>query len=204
MRDRWLNLCQRIGIAQAETWWQQLSAAYCEPVRAYHNLVHIKACLDLIDQHEQIFDNPDIARAAIWFHDAVYQPLAKDNESASASLARACVAESSLADRAELIAQIILATRHTGEPLSGDTAAVADIDMSILASDSLAYDRYAAAIRQEYPSVTDAQFAAGRSNFIRGLLSRAKIYHLPYFAARWEQLARTNLQQELDQLAPPA
>lgn len=204
MRDRWLNLCQRVGSSHAEAWWQRLSTAYCEPVRAYHNLVHIKACLDLIDQHEQIFDEPDLARVAIWFHDAVYQPLAKDNEAASAALARECVATTSVADRAELIAQIILATRHTGEPLSGDTAAVADIDMSILASDSLAYERYAAAIRLEYPTVTDAQFAAGRSAFIRGLLSRAKIYHLPYFAARWEQLARTNLQRELDRLAPPA
>ncbi len=201
MHDRWLNLCDRLspkGPALGADLFDELSLAYARPARAYHSLDHVTACLCVLDEVRSLATKPDTVEWALWLHDAVYDPTRHDNEAQSAELSstflRRLEASESLIAAAHAA---ILATRHTGEPLVGDAALVSDIDMSILASEPDAYDRYTQAIRDEYAFVSDERFVAGRSAFLRSLLARPAIFHLSALRARWESAARGNLEREL-------
>jgi hypothetical protein len=66
-----------------------LEVAYAEPHRRYHTRRHIEQCLALLDEVPDLMDSErQVLTYAIWWHDAVYDPLAKDNESRSADMAR--------------------------------------------------------------------------------------------------------------------
>ena len=66
-------------------------AAFAEPQRHYHNQQHIAECLTQFDAARNIARRPEAIEFAIWFHDAVYDPKAGDNEEKSAALAKKCV-----------------------------------------------------------------------------------------------------------------
>src|SRR6185436_6761363 len=68
----------------------QLAAAYGEPHRAYHNATHIAEVLGWFDRvrYDLGWLEPAEVYTAIVFHDAIYQPGAKDNEARSAKWAR--------------------------------------------------------------------------------------------------------------------
>ncbi len=98
------------------------------------------------------------------------------------------------------VRRLILATDHsiTGGR-SEDENLIRDIDLSILAAPPLNYDRYSAAIRQEYSHVPDEEFAIGRGRVLRHFLD-SKIYQTAEFIAS-EGTAKANLTRELDSLA---
>ncbi len=77
-----------------------------------------------------------------------------------------------------------------------------DIDLGILGASRPAYERYAAAIHDEYcPTVTtDAIFRMGRLSFLRNALAMPRIYFGDETRARWEASARGNLAWEIDEL----
>ncbi|TIR62631.1 MAG: hypothetical protein E5X28_03575, partial [Mesorhizobium sp.] len=58
----------------------ELAALYQTADRDYHGLPHIEAMLALAAEHRHLLDDPEAVEAAIWFHDAVYDSRAKDNE----------------------------------------------------------------------------------------------------------------------------
>ncbi|RVD62485.1 hypothetical protein EN750_21345, partial [Mesorhizobium sp. M7A.F.Ca.ET.027.03.2.1] len=63
----------------------ELLALYRAPGRHYHNLSHIEAMLALAGDCRELLGDPQAIEAAIWFHDAVYDSKAKDNEAQSAA-----------------------------------------------------------------------------------------------------------------------
>ncbi|TIU46557.1 MAG: hypothetical protein E5W19_25905, partial [Mesorhizobium sp.] len=65
----------------------ELSVLYHAAGRHYHNLAHIEAMLTLAGDYRTLLDDPEAVEAAIWFHDAIYDSRAKDNEAQSAALA---------------------------------------------------------------------------------------------------------------------
>ena len=138
---------------------------------------------------------------AIWFHDAIYAPLAGDNEEASAELARArlrlMALDARLIDR---VATFILATkRHELLEASPELEIFLDLDLSILASPKDVYDEYARAVRREYRPVPEALYRHGRRKVLRGFLARPRLYYSP-LADRFEARARENIARELARL----
>jgi predicted metal-dependent HD superfamily phosphohydrolase len=199
VRERWTQLCGRIGRGgDAGTLFLLLQALYAHPPRAYHSLDHIGACLGLVDEVRALAAAPDEVEFALWLHDGVYEPMAKDNEARSAAVA-AVFARDLQCPRgfSERVAALIDATRHTGAPPSGDAALVADVDMAVLGSDPPAYDAYAGAIRREYAAASDPGYRRGRAAFLEALLGRPAIYHLPPLRSRFEAAARGNLSREI-------
>jgi len=171
----------------------ELSRRYCEPHRHYHDLRHIA---DLLLRGRVLALN-DEQVAAIWFHDAVYDPLSRENEAQSADLARKLLARDGWqAARVEAVAQIILDTR-SHQPTHELSAPVLDLDMSTLAGSWDDYQRYAAQIRAEYHAVPELEWRKGRQSFLKGLLARPRLYWTDWGAAH-EAPARANLQRELE------
>jgi predicted metal-dependent HD superfamily phosphohydrolase len=63
---------------------ERVSARYAEPHRRYHTWAHVLACFDARDRLTTA-ELPEVDLALL-FHDAVYDPFAKDNEAGSARL----------------------------------------------------------------------------------------------------------------------
>lgn len=173
-------------------------ARYAEPQRCYHTRQHLDECLAWFRQ------NPALTRAravlffALYYHDAVYQPFAENNEAASAQLA----VQQLKAHGVELatcmqIQQLILATQHHGYFQVKDelTAELLDIDLAILAAPTARFTQYEAQIRQEYAEVPDLIFKHKRGAMLKGFLARPYIYLTVAFQQRFEKAARENLQR---------
>ncbi|KKL22586.1 hypothetical protein LCGC14_2433980, partial [marine sediment metagenome] len=62
-----------------------LDRRYGDPARHYHGWPHIMACLEELDL-EPLSRDPRTLELAFWYHDAVYDSRAADNEQRSADL----------------------------------------------------------------------------------------------------------------------
>ena len=194
-RARWERLWRALGAAgEPGVWHDRLVAAYAEPQRRYHDGTHIAECLAELDGARQLVRDPVAVEAAIWFHDAVYDPRAGDNEERSAGLAEVCLAQAG--GRPELraaVADLVLATKtHKAEPGS-DAAVLIDIDLAILGRDAVRFRRYDRQIRAEYAWVPEDVYRSKRAEVLGGFLARDRIYATAQFHAAYEQQARANL-----------
>ncbi len=72
-------------------------------------------------------------------------------------------------------------------------AILISIDLSILGAEPARYDAYAAAIRQEFIHVGDADYRAGRGRVLRHFAARPVIFPDAGFAAAYDGRARDNL-----------
>lgn len=174
-----------------------LQSLYHHPPRAYHSLEHIAACVDTLDHWRHLAVEPDLVEFALLLHDCIYDPRARDNEARSADIAALFLRALGAPAAIDTVRALILATRHTGEPLAGDEALTADIDMSILGAAPPDYDAYARAVRAEYASVPESEYRAGRSRFLRALLARQHIFHTPALRGTLEPAGRANAEREL-------
>jgi predicted metal-dependent HD superfamily phosphohydrolase len=192
-RERWSALCTRLDCDAAIDMFDQLTAAYTESARAYHTAQHIDECLLLLDRVASQLQSPDDVELAIWLHDVVYDPQAKDNEAQSAQLAVQWFAD--LPDaRRDLLRQRILATRgHAPMPDDSDGQALLDIDLAILASMPERFAQYSEQVRHEYSFVEAALYAVKRAEFMQHMAQRPQLYFHPALAPQLEPLARRNL-----------
>ncbi len=173
-----------------------LRARYAEPHRAYHTQAHVDTMLAGL--RGLPFAAPAVAELAVWYHDAVYDPAACDNEARSAALMQADLA--GLADPALLAAAdaMIRATASHALPpgASADLALFLDLDMAVLGAAPDAYDAYERGIAAEYvPVYGEAAFRQGRAAFRQDMLARASLFHTAVFRADHEPRARDNLRR---------
>jgi predicted metal-dependent HD superfamily phosphohydrolase len=192
---RFRRLLRALGASRDSSAFARLRAAYAEPHRAYHTAEHVAACLRLFDEPDvkACATHPDEVEAALWFHDAVYDTHASDNEAKSAAMASEALADAGVA--AEVVARIaghVRATQHH-DAATADGALVVDIDLSILGADTATFARFDDAIRREYAWVDDAAFEEGRRAVLRRFAERPKLYVTPLLRDRFEARARKNL-----------
>ncbi|TSE13880.1 hypothetical protein C1D09_001705 [Mesorhizobium intechi] len=184
----------------------ELSALYDAPDRHYHNLAHIKAMLALAGDYRASLHDPDAVEAAIWFHDAIYDSKAKDNEARSAALAAQKLASRTDPERLYRIGAMILATATHQLPQFDDDAATRDaslfldMDLSILGAAPDAFDAYERAVRREYDWVEEPMWRAGRGAVLKDFLARPRIFHTEEFHQRFEPQARLNMARSLEAL----
>lgn len=204
--DRWERLMERIG-ARGDRGgaYADLDRRYREPRRAYHTWAHVADCLAELDGVSDLAVRPEAVELALWFHDAVYDPGASDNEERSAALLREAGARLGLdVDLAAAAAALVLATAHRAgpgrEPAGGDAALVRDIDLAILGAPPARFRAYEDAVRREYGHLTDAEWRAGRSAVLTMFLERPRLYATDAFRDRREARARRNLAASLRRL----
>src|SRR5262249_38835687 len=85
LRGAWLNLVLSIGGEVGPGWaaFTNLASRYAAPERYYHNLDHIADMLATVDRLCDLAQDLAAVRFAVWFHDAVYDSRASDNEEGS-------------------------------------------------------------------------------------------------------------------------
>ncbi len=202
-RDRWGKLIARLGLkSSAVSELDILLKLYGEPARHYHNLEHIRGCLIELDQMVPAPPSKDAIEAATWFHDAVYDPKAADNEERSAELAIYAFGKAGASSEfLKTIEELILATKHSQIPTIIIGQTMVDIDLSILGKPPAEFDRYERAIRLEYQHVPDEAFRKGRTAILEKFLSRERIFLTEFFQKKYEDAARRNIARSIRRLA---
>jgi len=183
---------------------ENLLARWSEPQRRYHTVEHLRTVLNRVDELAPHSPGAelDAVLLAVWFHDAVYRPDRSENEERSARLAERALPEAgvSAALTAETARLVRLTVSHDAAPDDVNGALLCDADLAVLAGSPEEYARYAAAVRQEYAFVPDAEFRAGRAGVLRQLLGLEQLFHTSYGQDHWERVARRNLRTELELL----
>lgn len=188
----------------------ELSALYTAEDRHYHNLTHIEAMLALAGDYRTLLGDPEAVEAAIWFHDAVYDTKAKDNEARSAGLAEKKLAGRTDTGRLGRISAMILATathqlpRFDDAKATRDASLFLDMDLSILGAAPDAFDAYERAVRREYGWVEEPMWRDGRGAVLKDFLARPHIFHTEEFRQRFEPQARLNMARSLETLQKPS
>jgi predicted metal-dependent HD superfamily phosphohydrolase len=199
LRARWAADVPDAPADASAAAFADLVVRHGEPHRRYHTIVHVAAVLDALD----LLGADREARLAAWYHDAVYDPTATDNEARSARLAAAVLPGLGVDDGAVTEVARLVELTKAHDPAGDDPAgaALVDADLSILGADERTYDAYAAAVRAEHAHVPDDLWRAGRPAVLRSFAARPALFHTAIARARWEARARSNLARELAALA---
>jgi len=203
--DRWAALWNRawqtLGLPAPAALLPRLLACYAEPRRHYHTAQHLGECLTHLERVWAQAERPGEIALALWFHDAIYDVHAPDNEAQSAAWARRALQEAGAPDDvAGRVHALVMATRHDAPPQGGDARLLVDIDLAILGAAPERFAEYEQQIRAEYAHVPAAVFNARRRALLADFLARQPLYLTPHFHAELEAQARANLQTALARL----
>jgi predicted metal-dependent HD superfamily phosphohydrolase len=204
LQSAWVRLLDRYGVAPVDAYpiFDRLVAAHSEVHRHYHNLEHLGEMFRVASKLADVTLDSAAVQLAIWFHDSVYDPRARDNEERSAVLASELLTPLEVpSETVAHVSAMIRATAHaTTAEVDADTAVLLDADLAILSAESKRYARYAADIRREYAWANDAAYRAGRTKVLQGFLARPRIYRTERMHSAADEAARINLRQEIAQL----
>jgi predicted metal-dependent HD superfamily phosphohydrolase len=192
--ERWQVMLHGLGVGPETDTFSRLQSAYAQKHRAYHTSRHIDECLLLLDELKHLAAHPAEVECALWFHDAIYEPMSKSNEERSANWmanfgGRVGVAPEALAR----IRAHIMATRHVALPADQDSSLVVDIDLAILGADPGRYDEFERDVRREYRWVPGIVYRPKRAAILQTFLDRPRIYHWEPVYGRFEGKARSNV-----------
>jgi predicted metal-dependent HD superfamily phosphohydrolase len=196
--NRFYALWSRNMLADAEDRsahiYQLLINAYNEKQRVYHTQQHIEDCLKLFDDIKHQLHSADSVELAIWFHDAIYQLNAIDNEILSADLFMKLSDSVIQPAIRQQVYQHIIATLHNGsQMLDHDSRYMVDIDLS---SFGLPWEKFlqnSRHVREEMRHIPDEEFYPKQYRFQQSLLKHGRFYQTDYFFRNYEQSALNNI-----------
>lgn len=198
----WDEAWQDLGLAPPHGALPLLQQAHAGAERHYHSLQHIAECLQWLGQLRPQVTHPAELALALCFHDAVYNPQAKDNELRSAQWAQEVLQAAGAApDAVQRVHALIMATCHfqvQQAPPAEDSAWMLDIDLAILGAPAARFAQYQAQIQSEYAWVPADDYALRRKAVLRNFLQRPAIYQTAPMQAWLEAQARHNLHQALE------
>lgn len=198
---RWQSLMKSFGLAENQSTYKDLVAAYSENHRRYHTVEHVSACLKYFDRCKKYSVEPEEIELALWFHDAIYRPFSNHNEKDSAEWAERFL-RSRAVEEAKIarIYRLIMVTEHNAPTQTKDESILVDIDLSILGSSPEHYAEFESAVRFEYRKVPMLIYKKKRIEILSGFLAKQKIYQNEPFASLLEGQARINLAGAISQL----
>ncbi|MBN2893070.1 MAG: hypothetical protein JXL97_14470 [Bacteroidales bacterium] len=179
--------------------WQQIEANYSEKSRFYHTLTHLNEMFDLLDQVKSQITDYDTVFFAVFYHDIIYNPQAKDNEEQSADLMKNSLSKINFpSEKINNCYDQIIATKSHSPTLSKDTNFLLDADLAILGQTSEKYQNYTQQIRKEYSFYSNEEYKKGRIKVLNHFLKNESIYKTIFFKEKFEKQARLNIQNELN------
>lgn len=209
--DQWQRLCDRLGVNKNQSVaFEDLFKRYVEKNRRYHDVTHLKTCLNELELVRDLAEDPDALEMAILFHDAVYESNdptiigKKDDEGKSAQLAVDLITNQLGLGRdfADKVASLIMTTKHNVVPQSNDAKLMVDIDLAIFGRSPRLFNIYEQNVREEWNHVELLDFAKGRKGVLESFLppKRDAIYQSAFFRERYEEQAKKNLQESINKL----
>jgi predicted metal-dependent HD superfamily phosphohydrolase len=208
LRAAWTEAIGDDPAALAEL--DEVLARHRQPHRRYHGVRHVTWVVRHVhDLAASVrVSDLDAVVAAAFYHDAVYDPRASDNEEQSARLAERILGELGWnAARRCRVGDLVRATAAHAVPANpgtgaadADAAVLLDADLAVLGSDPAAYEAYAVGVRVEYAHVDDAAWREGRGQVLRALLARDPLYATAPARTRWAARAAANMTAELASL----
>ena len=193
LEKSWFELHQHYLFSEPQKVFNKLIAAYSEKQRAYHTLQHLYECLILLKSIGSNLNDAYSVELALWFHDAVYDPQAKDNELKSAELFEQYLAQDLPNDIVQKIKLWILATQKHEATDELDLQFLLDIDLAILAASPERFDEYEQQIQQEYAWVDPDVYSIKRKQVLAHFYQTEPLYQTEYFQQNFEQRAKDNL-----------
>jgi predicted metal-dependent HD superfamily phosphohydrolase len=143
---------------------------------------------------KRLCERPAEVECALWFHDAIYEPMSKSNEERSANWATELLSSSGAAqDVVDRIRSHIMATRHEALTADADSRVVVDIDLSILGAEPSRYEEFERDVRKEYRWVPRFIYGPKRAAILQSFLDRPRIYQTKPMFDRFEERARLNV-----------
>lgn len=192
--NSWQRMWQNLHAAPPESLFEPLLAAYAQPQRHYHTQQHLAECLANFEAVMKQATRPGEVEAALWFHDAVYDVHASDNEMRSADWAEQALRQVGLPGTViARVCALVLATAHHAAPVTADEQLLVDIDLAILGAPAERFREYETQVRQEYAWVDDRTFNTARADILDAFLARPAIYGSTHFHHLLEARARANL-----------
>jgi predicted metal-dependent HD superfamily phosphohydrolase len=193
------------GLTAAESLWLEISQSYSKKKRHYHNLSHLQAMYEQLNNNRPHIQDWDTILLSLFYHDIVYKVTSKTNEKESAKLAmkrlNSIAYPEALSNRCY---DHILATASHQQTNDPDTNLFTDADLSILGQERNTYETYCIQIRKEYSIYPDILYKPGRKKLVLHFLEMDRIFKTDHFFNRFEQTARENLNWELQQLSGKA
>jgi predicted metal-dependent HD superfamily phosphohydrolase len=176
----------------------ELQQRYSEPQRHYHTMQHLGECLAWFEREKALAERPGEVALALWFHDAIYDVHAHDNEARSADWAHRALMEAGANEAAAArVHALVMATRHDAVPEGRDAELLIDIDLSILGAERTRFDAYERQVHAEYAFVPEEVRLPRRRAILQRFLDRQAIYATPRMHAQLEAQARINLQRSI-------
>lgn len=201
IRSRWDKTWESLGKLPPEGVLDRLLARYGEVHRAYHTLQHLTECFMLRDHLGTACSLPAEVDLALFFHDAVYEPMRSDNEKQSAAWLDSIATCAGVATIArERLRALVMVTRHDGQPSTVDEAVLVDTDLGILGASDERFDEYDRQVRQEYRRVLMVLYRRKRREILESFLDRETIYFSDAYRDALETQARANLTRAIARL----
>lgn len=199
LRANWSSAWHALGVASPDdALCDELQRRYAEPQRHYHTMQHLGECLAWFEREKALAEHPGEVALALWFHDAIYDVHAHDNEARSADWAREALLEAGAdGDAAGRVHALVMATRHDAVPEGRDAELLIDIDLSILGAERRRFDEYERQVQAEYAFVPDEVRLPRRRAILQRFLDRKAIYATARMHALLEAQARANLKRSI-------
>ncbi|MBD1841457.1 hypothetical protein [Coleofasciculus sp. FACHB-501] len=203
LQSRWESLLQPFQVEQkiAQKVLLDLFKTYSSDGRYYHTLEHIEQVLATLNDLRSLSQNYAAIEFATWFHDAVYNPKANDNEEKSAEYAARILKGLEIPSSIiEAVYSLIIKTKYHQNTEEIDSKIFLDADLSILGASAAEYKVYAQLIRKEYVWLSPAKYRTGRKQVLQSFLNRERIYFTEKMFLALEQQARQNIKEEMELL----
>ncbi|KAF0805896.1 hypothetical protein A6D6_01952 [Alcanivorax xiamenensis] len=199
--ERWARLMTLWDFGDNTETYRSLVSSYSGKGRYYHSREHVSACLRHLDRCVSEIQSPCEVELALWFHDAIYEPLSGKNEKKSADWAQSFVLENGASrDIADRVHRLIMVTEHNAPAKTSDESLLVDIDLAVLGAEPETYQIFEEGVRSEYKMVPWPLYKKKRVEVLKGFLDRPRIFQNEPFLTEREQQARRNLAAAISKL----
>ena len=199
LEKSWFELHQHYQFSEPQKLFNKLVVAYSEKQRAYHTVQHLYECLSLLESVRSYLNDVNAVVLALWFHDVIYDPQAKDNELQSSELFEQYLAQDLSIGITQKIKRWIVATQKHESTDELDLQFLLDIDLAILASSPARFVAYEQQIQQEYVWVDPEIYSVKRKEVLRYFYQTEPLYQTEYFQLNFELQAKQNLEKILNE-----
>ncbi len=183
-----------------EKLWAEIEQAYKGKKRFYHTLSHLENLLNHLTVYKEQLNDYDAVLFAVFYHDAVYNVIKKDNEEKSAELAEKSMNAIGVPPASiERCRKMILATKSHQQNADYDTNFFTDADLSVLGQDWDSYAEYCQQVRKEYSIFPDLIYNPGRKKAMMHFLKMERIYKTEAFFEKYEVNAKRNIEREIEE-----